>query len=114
MIEDAVTAPGEIAAAKEAPSLVSAPLINEHRQVITDPKLKKLYKEWAVHSDLPEEALPIMERMRPTTRTVIPSEKAASSFHLSSFMANIPPVYLFIAGTVFVSLILILAIVIAL
>ncbi|AKG53740.1 hypothetical protein DGWBC_1085 [Dehalogenimonas sp. WBC-2] len=114
MIAAPPSAPGEVAASKTARSPLPARSVNEERQIITDPKLKKLYKQWAVHSDLPEDALPIMEHPRHVTQAFVPPEKVASSFQLSAFLAGIPPVYLFIAGTVFVALILILAIVIAL
>ncbi|MEN8614365.1 zinc ribbon domain-containing protein [Dehalogenimonas sp. THU2] len=114
MPEETPPTPAEIAAAKKAPAAIASSAPGEERQIITDPKLKKLYKQWAAHSDLPEEAMPVMERPRPVP-TPTPTYKAArSGFDRSSFLTDIPPIYLFIAGTIIVGLLLILAIIIAL
>ncbi|TFG46855.1 MAG: hypothetical protein E4H31_00820 [Dehalococcoidia bacterium] len=107
--EDYPPTAAEIASAKKSFVPVSQEQSGELKQTITDPKLKKLYKQWAAYSDLPEEAMPVMERPRP-----VHSPHRPSAFPLSVFLTSIQPTYLFIAGAILIALILILAIAIAL
>jgi hypothetical protein len=110
--EDYPPTPAEMAAAKKGFIAPPAGPSAEHKQVVTDPKLKKLYKQWAAYSDLPEEALPVMEKPRPAQA---PRHHAPSGggVQLSGILADIPPRYLFIGAVVIIALILILAIAIA-
>ncbi|MGI2335262.1 MAG: double zinc ribbon domain-containing protein [Dehalogenimonas sp.] len=108
--EDYPPTPAELAAAKKG--FVPPPTAENstgHNQIVTDPKLKKLYKQWAAYSDLPEEAMPVMEKPRP-----VQAPHRPASFQLSGFLADIPPRYLFIGGVVIIALVLLLIIIIIL
>lgn len=83
----------------------------EPKPVVTDPKLKKLYKQWAAYSDLPEEALPVMEKPKPVKAPQHHSSTGAG-VSLSGILAEIPPRFLFVGGIIIIALILILIIVI--
>ncbi|ADJ26083.1 hypothetical protein Dehly_0778 [Dehalogenimonas lykanthroporepellens BL-DC-9] len=79
----------------------------EPKQVVTDPKLKKLYKQWSEYADLPEEALPVMEKPRPV-HAPRPHTPTRTGLSLSGILAEIPPRYLFIGGIVILALILLI------
>ena len=105
--EDYPPTPAELEAAKKG----FVDTTYEPKQVVTDPKLKKLYKQWAAYSDLPEEAMPVMEKPRPVQapHRHVPSGAGVS---FSGILAEIPPRFLFAGAVVILALILILIIVI--
>ena len=108
--EEPPPTPAELASAQKAASAVGPATHAENTRLVTDPKLKKLYKQWAAYAELPEESLPVMERPRP----VQPHKPQAEglSGQVSSIIAGIPPLYIFIAAAVIVFLVLVLIIVI--